>query len=63
MDLLTLLPDNLWPDIPVFHSPVLAVYSKEAVAQIRSEAKSLVGGVVLEAVVYTREADLSYYFG
>ena len=58
MDLLTLLSDNLWADIPVVHSPVLAVYSEETVAKIRCKTKPLVGSVVLEVIIYSGETDL-----
>ncbi len=63
MDLLTLLSDYLWADIPMLLTPVLAVYSKETMAQIRCEIKSLVGSSVLEAVIYSSETDLSNHFG
>lgn len=63
MDLFTLLSVGLWADIPVVHATFLAVYPKETVAKIRRATKSLVGSVVLEAVIYPSEADLSNLFG
>ena len=63
MDLFTLLPDDIWPDISVFYSPVLAVYSQKTVAQIRNKTKSLVGSMVLEVVIYSSETYLSNHFG
>ena len=63
MDLLTLLSDDIWPDISVFYSPVLAAYSQKTVAQICSKTKSLVGSMVLEVVIYSSKTDLSNHFG
>jgi len=63
VDLFTLLSVGLWVDIPVVHATFLAVYPKGTVAKIRRATKLLVGSVVLEAVIYPSETDLSNLFG